>query len=446
MQFNKGVIIRHCEDESLIWSPITGGCVVMRDCEVFLEEIAKENRDTEELVKSVSARFGVDSEQIRGDLELVLGELLSQGLVKREDVINGCDVSCRSVNEGSGKGSPEGLCIDFCKKYRLPVELHLDLTNACTERCVHCYVPKGQCDFLPFELVEKVLIEFRGMNGLTVHLTGGESMLHPDFERICRKCAELNLNIIILSNLTLCDDDRIAFINEVGPQFINVSLYSMTANEHDAITQMPGSWQKTMSAIRKCRASGICCRIATPILKMNADAIPALNEFADKNQMLLVPEYGIVAQADHCCENLDHSCSAEELRQMLARDHAYFRRGFDGAMPSCDEKVCDIGESRIFVSAKGNYYACDMMHDYVIGKVEKDNLREVWYGEKLAYLRKLKNRDFKKCTNCDNRPWCKVCPSANYNATRDLFTPDSRYCEVSRVVREVYEELSARGS
>lgn len=251
MQFNKGVIIRHCEDESLIWSPITGGCVVMRDCEVFLEEIAKENRDTEELVKSVSARFGVDSEQIRGDLELVLGELLSQGLVKREDVINGCHVSCRSVNEGSGKGSPEGLCIDFCKKYRLPVELHLDLTNACTERCVHCYVPKGQCDFLPFELVEKVLIEFRGMNGLTVHLTGGESMLHPDFERICRKCAELNLNIIILSNLTLCDDDRIAFINEVGPQFINVSLYSMTANEHDAITQMPGSWQKTMSAIRK---------------------------------------------------------------------------------------------------------------------------------------------------------------------------------------------------
>ena len=40
-------------------------------------------------------------------------------------------------------------------------------------------VPQGQHDFLPYEMVEKALCEFRAANGLSVHLMGGEAMHHP---------------------------------------------------------------------------------------------------------------------------------------------------------------------------------------------------------------------------------------------------------------------------
>jgi radical SAM protein with 4Fe4S-binding SPASM domain len=338
----------------------------------------------------------------------------------------------------------DDLVIAFCKQHCIPLELHLDLTNACTERCVHCYVPKGQKDFLSVELVEKALVEFRAMNGLTVHLTGGEAMMHPDFERICRRCVELNLNFIIFSNMTLCDDKRIAFLKEVAPQFINVSLYSIKPEEHDAITQLAGSWQRTMDAILKCCDAGVACRIATPLLKENQDALPALRKFADEHRMYFVPATDITAQSDHGCGNLAHACSVEELRRVMTRDHGLFHKIYEGKMPSCDAKVCDIGEARLYLNAKGNYYPCDTMHEYVLGNVRENTVEEIWKGEKLNYLRGLKNRDFGACASCEKRPWCKVCPAANFNATGDLFKHHPNACELAGVIREVYGKAATR--
>ena len=309
---------------------------------------------------------------------------------------------------------------------------------------MHCYVPKGQKDFLSVELVEKALAEFRAMNGLTVHLTGGEAMMHPDFERICRKCVELNLNFIIFSNMTLCDDKRIAFLKEVEPQFINVSLYSMKPEEHDAITQLPGSWQRTKDAILKCCEAGVACRIATPLLKENQDALPALRKFADENHMHLVPAADIIAQSDHGCGNLAHACSVDELRRVMTRDHGLFHKIYEGKMPSCDAKVCDIGEARLYLNAKGNYYPCDSMHEYVLGNVRENTVEEIWKGEKLNYLRGLKNRDFGSCASCEKRPWCKVCPAANFNATGDLFKHHPSTCALASVIREVYGKTVTR--
>ena len=371
---------------------------------------------------------------------MVLDELASQGYVDVEQSDADHEGTLFGSSEIDSFENLEGIeyVERFIRQQGHPVDFHIDLTDACTERCVHCYVPKGQKDLLPVELVEKALTEFRSVNGLTVHLTGGEAMMHPDFERICRKCVELNLNFIIFSNMTLCDEKRIAFLKEVQPQFINVSLYSMDPAEHDAITQLPGSWQKTHDAVVKCCEAGVACRIATPLLKENQDALPALRNFADEHRMHLVPAADIIAQADHVCANLAHACSTEELRRVMRRDHDLFHKVYNAKIPACDAKVCDIGSARLYLNAKGNYYPCDSMHEYVLGNVRENTVEEIWKGEKLNYLRGLKNRDFGACATCGNRPWCKVCPAANFNATGDLFKHHPSTCALAGVVREVY--------
>ncbi len=318
------------------------------------------------------------------------------------------------------------------------MDFHLDLTDACTERCVHCYVPRWQHHFLLYELAEKAIREFRDLQGFSVHITGGECMLHPDFERVCELCKSLNINIIIFSNLTCCDARRITFLREIDPQFINVSLYSMNPKEHDAITQLPGSWKKTMKALLACEKVGVHCRIATPLLKINQNGFPELKKFADTHHMHLVPSADIIAQSDHGCGNLTSACSPDEIRCVLQANRELFNL-YDGVkMPSCDAKVCDIGSGRLYLNAQGNYYPCDSMHDYVLGNVRENTFEEIWKGAKLEYLRGLKNKDFGACASCENRPWCKVCPAANFNATRDLFTPPPGYCEFAKVIREVY--------
>ena len=452
LKYAEGVYVRHAEDESMVFCPQTGGFTIMRDVRPFLEEIGWTWRGVEEIKKSISVKFNCTVEDIEDDLRMVMGELHSQGFVEFAGDESGVTATAGTPNvpmSGQDARSPsraddDSPLEDFCNRHGIPADFHIDLTDACTERCVHCYVPKGQKDFLPVELVEKALGEFRAMNGLTVHLTGGEAMIHPDFERICRKCVELNLNFIIFSNMTLCDDRRIAFLKEVAPQFMNVSLYSMKPEELDAITQLPGSWQRTMNAILKCCEVGVACRIATPLLKENQDALPALRKFADEHHMHFVPSADIVAQADHGCGNLAHACSIEELRRVLARDHGLFHKIYEGKMPSCDAKVCDIGEARLYLNAKGNYYPCDSMHEYVLGNVRENTVEEIWKGEKLNYLRGLKNRDFGACASCEKRPWCKVCPAANFNATGDLFKHHPSTCALAGVIREVYGKAVMR--
>ena len=442
MKFKAGVFIRHIGGESIIWCPRSGGCTVMQNCQPILEEIENEWRGKIEFEVAVARRFECRIEEIREDLDEILGELVSQGFVDCEWIkmkSDGINKRTDFVREDVGEESEDLVLVEFCKRHGIPAELHLDLTDACTERCVHCYVPKGQKNFLAVELVEKVLEEFRAVNGLTVHITGGEAMMHPDFERICRRCVELHLNIIIFSNMTLCDDKRIAFLKEVAPQFINVSLYSMKPEEHDAITQLPGSWGRTMATICNCCAAGVHCRIATPVLKENQKALTALKKFADQQHMNFVPSCEIVAQTDHGCGNLLHACSAEEIRAVLIHHQDYFYKAvYDRVMPSCDAKVCGIGDGRLYLNAKGNYYPCDSMHEYVLGNVRENTVEEIWKGEKLNYLRGLKNRDFGECAGCEKRPWCKVCPAANFNATGDLFKHHPSTCALAEVIREVY--------
>lgn len=434
--------LRNADCESLLWQPHTGGYVILKDAETFLEPLRHAWRSFDGVVEGIAVAFDAKPEEVCADVETFFEALAADGLIELRK--GGTSSSREFLTQNRIDADEEGdeedggsQIDDFCARHGIVQDFHIDLTDACTERCVHCYVPKGQKDFLPVELVEKALVEFRAMNGLTVHLTGGEAMMHPDFERICRKCVELNLNFIIFSNMTLCDDKRIAFLKEVAPQFINVSLYSMKPEEHDAITQLPGSWHRTMDAILKCCEVGVACRIATPLLKENQDALPALRKFADEHHMHLVPAAEIIAQADHGCGNLAHACSIEELRRVLARDHGLFHKIYEGVMPSCDAKACDIGQARLYLNAKGNYYPCDSMHEYVLGNVRENTVEEIWKGEKLNYLRGLKNRDFGECAGCEKRPWCKVCPAANFNATGNLFKHHPSTCALAEVIREV---------
>ena len=464
IRFSPMTFVRHAGGKSLLWRPRTGACVVADGAEPFLKHVGWSPRPETEIVAEIAADFGIAPDEVAADFEEFIAPLVADGFLTTEgtedphaDAQGVLKENLTQRHGGTGSLAAAALSAanfdtagnahddswtpvgDFYAEVGVPTELHLDLTAACTERCVHCYLPDYPVKHIPFALAEKVLREFRAMQGLSVHLTGGECMLHPEFERVCRLCKELNLNFIILSNLTLCDEKRIDFLADVQPQFVNVSLYSMDESEHDAITRLRGSWRRTMDAILACEKAGVGVRLAAPLLKENQGAFRALAAFAREHRMHLVPSIDIVPQSDHDCSNLDHACSACELRKVLSADSEIFDRGWgEATFPAPDAKVCDIGVSRLYLNSSGNYYPCDSMHGYVLGNAATDTVEEIWRGEKLETLRRLKNKDFPQCLACANRPFCKVCPAFNFNATGDVFKTTPAKCAVAAVVKEVY--------
>lgn len=439
--------VRIAHGETLFWNRRNTACEILKGVEAFAAQLSSEWKSTETIFSSMALLFGVSTDTITNDFTPIIEELISQGLIEcdeKSQATSNNDLGTSTLNfdeQGAAQDENWSPIGSFFEKHRIPAELHIDLTAACTERCVHCYLPDYPIKHLSLDWVKKALREFREMQGLSVHLTGGECMLHPDFKEICLFCRELNLNVIILSNMTLCNADIIAFLKSCPPQFVNVSLYSMKAEEHDAITTLPGSWRKTMDAILACKAAGVHIRLATPLLKENQGAFTDLKRFAIEHHMHLIPNADIVPQCDHDCSNMDHACSPMELEKVIRVEKSLFDKGWDVSKDFADDApVCDVGLARIYLNSLGNYYPCDSMHGYVLGNVATDTLSDIWSGEKLNKLRSIKNKDIPSCQRCSHRRYCKVCPAFNFNATGDLFTTIPAKCANAAVIHKVYGE------
>ena len=435
--------VRQISDEVLLWNGHNSGALVVQDFDLFLRNLGKNWISVDTLSDSLSRESRRPKNEIVNDVRFIIGNLMECGMVDIDEpkqTVLSDSVRSSVCDESIGRTGAKNVVEDFYKRHSVPSEFHIDLTNSCTEKCVHCYIPRCEGVFLDTSLATKVLSEFNALQGLTVLISGGECLLHPDFRNICLYCRELGLNIIIFSNLTLCNSECVKFFSEIEPQFINVSLYSMEADVHDKITGVSGSWNKTMKAILLCHDMGLDIRIATPLLRENKESFSALIDFTRKYNIHLIPTYDIVARTNHDSANLNWCCSAQELRHVLNNHKELFYGGWNDFDPLPGDKVCGIGETRICLSANGYYYPCDAMHGYVLADAKECELFDVWNGGPIEKLRRLRNSDFLNCTKCSHRRFCKVCLANNFNITGELFSIHPRQCEIGEIVHDIYGE------
>lgn len=441
---NKHTYLRHAGEETLLWNKRSYACRILKDAQAFLHPVEHgEVKDLSEIVAEVAAHFAIPPQELADDVQAFYEELAAATFlnVDSEKKPEESPVLAKGVPTGApvhaeDRPFPVGT---FYERHSLPVSLHVDLTNACTERCIHCYLADYSPHFLPAEIGKRVLREFREAGGLTVMFSGGECMLHPGFRDFINEARELNLNFIVMSNLTRCDADMVAFLAEAEPQFVNVSLYSMREEEHDRITTIPGSWKKTMSAILALEEAGVPVRLASPIMQVNRHAIPELRKFAQAHHMHLIPDCDIFGQVDHDCSNQSCALSLADT-EYVWREHPnfFYKRPLPPEKCAPEAKVCDIGKYSLNINADGVYYPCDGCHGIVLGNAYEQSFAEVWNGERIQALRALRNKDFGECAHCENRPWCKVCPTRNFNETADMFRHAPIRCRVAQLRRKIF--------
>ncbi len=443
VRYSRNCFIRQIDNETLLWHRHTFATAVLKDATLFLSAISQEWQEVEQIVQSIADSYQMSSKEVLSDFMEIIIQLIADGLLETDDASSKSHISnteythTAELAAGNTHNDSNPLS-DFYLRHHVPRDLHIDLTSACTERCVHCYIPEYNT-FLPFEVIDKVLNEFHSIGGMTVYVSGGECMLHPDFEATLRLCVKLQLNIIILTNLTLCDEKVVRLLQEINPHFVKVSLYSMNPSHHDAITRVKGSWQRTMDAFLACEHAGILLELAAPALKENQNDYTELAAFAKKHNVYLMVNCDIIAKCNHDCSNLEHALSPEEFEYFLKRNPELLNRSYeDTASIPADAPLCDVGTTRICLESEGNYYPCDGCHGLVLGNAKKQTLQEVWNGPVLNQLRALKQSDIPGCLTCQNRRYCKICMAENFSATGDVLKVPQMQCKYAAVKRNFY--------
>jgi radical SAM protein with 4Fe4S-binding SPASM domain len=334
--------------------------------------------------------------------------------------------------------------------------LQIEVSSRCNERCIHCYIPNAKKDSgkdMKLDLIIRVMDEAKAMGTLQVTFSGGELFLHKELTTILHHARKNDFCISILSNLVLLSDEHISVLKEINPNLLQVSLYSMKPDEHDAITQVKGSFEKTKNSIERLVAADIPIQISCPVMKLNYKSYKDVLVYANKLHTKSQTDFIMMAQADYNTNNLAQRISLQEtedlLKDILKFDQDYLNSTLKQKPKSKDiEKfkklpVCGVGVDNICLTANGDYFPCAGWQGMIVGNAYKQSLKDIWEkSEQLKLLRKITNETFSDCIVCEARDYCSKCLVRNYNENNgDMFKIPKHFCDVAFLNKKMVEDF-----
>ena len=434
---------------------------------VMLSMLSRSPRSLDDAVEALSRIFvGVERDVLKQDTAEFFDMFADEGFLCRGETADTCaDQSAGDISEsredvpGSNAVVTNDCAGGSINANEFLRSIHIDVADACNERCVHCYIPNEQkVNVIDSDLFYRIVEEGRDMNIIHVTLSGGEPLLHKDIIGFLKKCRELDLSVNVLSNLTLLNDDIISEMKRNPLLSVQTSLYSVDAAAHDAITRLNGSCERTKAGILRLCEAGIPVQISCPLIKQNKDGYADVLHWGWDHNIAVAAEPVIFGAYDHSGSNLKNRLSFEEVDEVLT---VQMKEGFaESLLKTAEDKekltgndpICSICRYSFCVTAAGKVFPCAGWQNYVIGDLNRQTLREVWENsEKIKALRQIKRSRFPRCVDCADRGYCTVCMmcNANENPDGDPFKINEHRCRVAAAIHhkvDLYAQARERNS
>jgi MoaA/NifB/PqqE/SkfB family radical SAM enzyme len=160
------------------------------------------------------------------------------------------------------------------------------LGYTCNNNCVFCvYSQKDRNNDRPFKQIKEEIIgaKTRGTNYL--ELIGGETTIRKDFLEILQFAKKLEFKTISITTngRAFCYPEYAKKILEAGLSSIVFSIHGHNAALHDALTQVPGSFEQLMKGIQNVQKLGFKnIGSNTTIVKKNYKHLEEIGEFIYK--------------------------------------------------------------------------------------------------------------------------------------------------------------------
>ena len=469
MRLARQTYVRQYGEFTYLFGKVTAFDQMFRSAGPFFSHITRTPKDRDVIIDEILHDYSdADRDSVAKDFDEFFGPLVEQRVILAGETESELDAQepfftydCEHPKTAKDdrrflfdqkEALPASLLESYFEDHPTPFQIQLDITQACTERCRHCYIPEYNPLFLSYDKICEVLDEFREMGGIHVSLSGGECMLHRDITGIIKAIRERDCTVALLSNLTVCTDEIIDALVEADGT-VQVSLYSMSPAIHDEVTRLKGSWVKTMNAIMRLREAQIPVGISCPCLRINYRDYPSVMKFAESLKMEAQTDFIIMGKQDGDTSNLCNRLTLDESREILRdviiksvpMNSEYFSPGKKELMLSAEEwkrhKVCGACVNSLCLAANGDYYPCPGFAGATLGNCYKDTLRHVWNDSKATKrIRGITGGDLAGCAECKDRDYCAACLCRNFNETGNMLVPAEHFCKVAEINHEVVDE------
>jgi radical SAM protein with 4Fe4S-binding SPASM domain len=333
----------------------------------------------------------------------------------------------------------------FAQK-RAPLEVAIEITRRCPLECQHCYnnLPMGDLEARNREVSKEeyfsILDELADMGTLWLLFTGGEIFARKDFLEIYTYAKRKGFLITLFTNGTVINERIADYLQSQPPFAIEITLYGRTKETYDALTAIPGAYERCMRGIRLLLERGLPLKLKTVGTSVNRHELTSMKDFAEQ-------ELGVEFKFDSLI-NPRIDCSRAPLAVRLSPEEVValdlhwpnVAAEHRGNLQREIDKPTDLGNTvyscggglkTFAIDPYGNMSICVLSHQETYN-IRNGSVREGW-EQFLLEVRTREGRRLNKCTGCRIRSVCSMCPANGELENGDPESPVEFLCEVAHL-------------
>jgi radical SAM protein with 4Fe4S-binding SPASM domain len=329
---------------------------------------------------------------------------------------------------------------------RTPVDVSIEMTRRCPLECQHCYnnLPMGDLAARNRELskqeYEAILDELADMGVIWLLFTGGEVFARKDFLEIYTYAKQKGFLITLFTNGILINEKVADYLVDFPPFAIEITLYGRTRETYEALTQLPGSYDRCMRGIRLLMERGLPLKLKTVGTKVNCHEVIGMKEFAEQELGVEFKFDSLINPRIDCSQApLEVRLSPEEVVALdlhwpkVAAEH---RRLLETETVSSKIKtgsvyVCGGGVKSFAIDPYGHMSICVISHQETYD-IRGGSVREGW-EQFLFKVRQRERTRPSKCDACRIQSVCSMCPANGELENGDQESPVEFLCEVAHL-------------
>lgn len=341
------------------------------------------------------------------------------------------------------EATPSDNVIGKLVRSGIPVSGSIELTFGCNLKCVHCYAKspaatrKSTGGELTFAEISAIIDQLVDEGCLWLLLTGGEPLLRPDFLDIYVYAKRKGLLVTLFTNGTLLTPDIADCLKEYPPYAVDITLNGISRRTYEAISGVPGSFERCLRGIDLVLQRGIPLKLKTMVMTINKHEFEDIKCYAE--------DLGVEFRFDPIINaTLDGSHKPCELRltpsevldfdladEKRSRGYREFCRQYWGASKSGQLYDCGAGLNSFHIDPYGQMSIC-LVARWPTYDIRRGNFREGFY-EVFPRIRSQKPSSQYQCGSCAIHYVCDNCPGVAHLETGDQEGVVEYFCQIAHL-------------
>ncbi len=330
---------------------------------------------------------------------------------------------------------------------QLPLNGTFEMTHRCPLTCAHCYnnLPMGDTAARERELTRdehyRLLDELVEAGCLWLLYTGGEIFARRDFLEIYTRARQNGFIVTLFTNGTLITPRVADYLAACRPFAIEITLYGRTRETYERLTGVPGSFDKCMRGIDLLLERGLPLALKTVAVSINKHEVWDMQSFADDLGVDFKFDSMMNPRIDCSQSPLAVRLTPEEIVAFDLEDprrmnewELFAENNFKPANPPerQDELYyCGGGIDSFAIDPYGRLSICVLSQKDKFD-LRSGSLRDGWEGFLRGVRRKKITRPT-KCTDCELKTMCSMCPANGELENGDPEAPVDFLCRVAHL-------------